>query len=181
MTSQDIVALAAFALTALALYLLSFYPFIPAWAVFISWACFFHLDGGLNRKQAFIATIQHIGLGAICAWFSALLLLGNPIDHELASALWGPLMIGVVIAIIAKMSMLTRFCIMPAVIYGYASIFAFLNAPGFFSSEALLSLSFQNAIIAIGFSIVLGATAGYINAVIVNLLSKLFVHRSGSF
>lgn len=172
MTKLDVATFSAFALTVVAVYLLSFYPFLPPWAVFITWACFFHMDGGDNRNQAFISTISHIGLGALGAWVSALALLNNPFNGELGSQLWGPFLIGAVIAALFRMSAFTRFCVTPAVIYGYASIFAFLSAPNLFSPQMLLSLSFGNALVAIGFCIVLGACAGYMNAIFVDILSR---------
>ncbi|HEY8118498.1 MAG TPA: DUF1097 domain-containing protein [Methylophilaceae bacterium] len=173
MTQLNATTFSAFLLTVIAVYLLSFLPFIPPWAVFITWACFFHMDGGINRNQAFISTILHIGLGAFAAWISALALLSNPFEGGLSSDLWGPLLIGVVIAALSRMGVFTRFCVTPAVIYGYASIFAFLNSPGMFNTTALFSLSFQNAIVTIGFCIVLGACAGYINTILVEVLVKL--------
>ncbi|CAG0998742.1 hypothetical protein MTYP_02726 [Methylophilaceae bacterium] len=171
MTRINAATFSAFLFTVVAVYLLGFYPFIPPWAVFISWACFFHMDGGVDRNQAFFSTSMHIGLGAFAAWVSALLLLLNPFGDALGSSLWGPLLIGLVIAMLLRLSVFTRFSVTPALIYGYASIFAFLSAPGGFRLEALLSLSFQNAIIAIGCSVVLGVSAGYLNSILVELLS----------
>ena len=90
--------LSGFTLTAIALYLLSFFPFIPAWAVFITWACFFHMDGGINKNQAFFATLRHIELGAFASWISALIVLNNPLSGALADQLWAPVLIAAVIA-----------------------------------------------------------------------------------
>lgn len=171
MNKLNIATFCAFAMTVAAVYLLNFYPFIPPWAVFISWACFFHMDGGVNRNQAFISTVSHLGLGALGAWLSALALLNNPFTSELASEIWGPLLIGAVIAVLSRMGTLTRFCVTPAVIYGYASVFAFANLPGAFSLEKLLSLSFGNAVITIIFCNLLGVCAGYLNAMLVEVLS----------
>ena len=167
------VTFSGFLLTAVALYLLSYFPFIPAWPIFITWACFFHMDGGVNKNQAFYSTILHVGLGALAAWISAILVLNNPFSGELASQLWAPVLIAAVIAGLMRISVLTQFCVTPAIIYGYASIWAFLSMPGLLSPVRLLSLSFQNAIIAIGFCIVLGASLGYLNALMVDRLIGL--------
>ncbi|MDP2247327.1 MAG: DUF1097 domain-containing protein [Nitrosomonadales bacterium] len=163
----------AFALTAVVLYLLSFFTFIPPWAVFIAWACFFHMDGGLNRNQAYIATLLHLILGAFSAWISALAVLNNPFGSGLGEQLWAPVFIGIVIALLSRMGTMTRFCVTPAVIYGYASVFAFASTTGFFSQEPLLSMSFNNALLAVVFSFVLGASAGYLNAMLVGVLIRM--------
>ncbi len=178
MTQLSIATLAAFALTVIAVYFLGFYPFLPPWAVFITWACFFHMEGGVNRNQAFISTLSHMGLGALGAWLSALALLNNPFSSALASQLWGPLLIGAAIAVLFRMSTFARFCVTPAVIYGYASIFAFLNTPGLFNEDMLLSMSFSNALVAVGFCMVLGVCAGYVNAMLVHVLSKVAIARN---
>lgn len=167
------ITLSGFTLTAIAVFLLGYFPFIPAWPVFITWACFFHMDGGINKNQAFFATLRHIGLGAFASWVSALLVINNPLSGELVNQLWAPILIAAVIAMLMRLSAFTQFSVTPAMIYGYASIWAFLSVPGLFNQEILLSLSFQNAILAIGFCVVLGTCAGYINSIMVSLLCGL--------
>ena len=167
------VAISGFVLTAVTLYILGYFPFIPVWSVFITWACFFHMDGGINKNQAFFSNLRHIGLGAIASWVSALIVLNKPFSGELASQLWAPIVIAAVIALLMKLSVYAQFSITPAIIYGYASIWAFLSVPGMLDQETLLSLSFQNAIVAIGFSLVLGTIAGYLNAIMVSWLISI--------
>jgi hypothetical protein len=173
MNKLNVMTFCAFAMTAVALYLLNDYPFLPPWAIFITWACFFHMDGGVNRNQAFIATITHLGLGALAAWLSAIALLNNPFTNELGTEMWGPVLIGVVIAALSRMGTMPRFCVTPAIIYGYASVFAFASMPGNFSLDILLSLSFGNAVITIVFCHFLGASAGYLNVLLIEWLSGI--------
>lgn len=172
MTQLNAVTLSAFVLTTIVLYVLGFFTFIPPWAVFIAWACFFHMDGGVNRNQAFMATIRHIALGATAAWISALFLLNNPTDSALGQQLGGAVFIGAIIAILARMSTITLFNVTPAIIYGYASFFAFASTTGLFAPEHLLSVTFNNALIAILFSTLVGASAGYVNAALVAALIR---------
>lgn len=167
------ITLSGFTLTALAVYLLSYFPFIPAWPIFITWACFFHMDGGINRNQAFYSTLLHIGLGAFASWISALLVINNPLSGLITNQLWAPILIAAAIAMLMRLSVFTQLSVTPAMIYGYASIWAFLSIPGLFNQDLLLSLSFQNAIVAISFCIVLGACAGYINAMMVSWLCNI--------
>ncbi len=167
------VTISGFLLTAVMLYVLAYFPFLPAWPIFIAWACFFHMEGGENSKQAYYATLMHIGFGAIASWISALLVINSPFSAQLANQLWGPVLIAVVIGAIMRISMLTQLSITPAIIYGYASIWAFLSVPGLLNNDQLLSVSFQNAIVAILFCTILGVSAGYINASMVNWLCGL--------
>ena len=172
MTQLNAATFSAFALTTIVLYVLGFFTFIPPWAVFIAWACFFHMNGGVNRNHAFIATIIHMALGAIAAWISAIFLLNNPVDSALGQQLGGALFIGAIIAILARMSTITLFSVTPAIIYGYASFFAFASTTGLFAPEHLLSMSFNNALLAILFSTLVGASAGYVNAALVAALVR---------
>ncbi len=167
------ITLSGFTLTAVAVYLLSYFPYIPVWPIFLTWACFFHLNGGNDKNQAFYSTIIHIELGAFASWLSALLVINNPLSGELANQLWAPILIAAVIAGLMRLGVFTQLSVTPAMIYGYASIWAFLSVPGSFNQEALLSLTFKNAVLAIGFCVVLGACAGYINSTMVALLCNL--------
>lgn len=172
------ITFSGFTLTAVAVYLLGYFPFIPAWPIFITWACFFHMDGGVNKNQAFFSTIRHIGLGAFTAWLSALIVMNNPLLGDLVNQLWAPILIAAMIALLTRLSVFTSLSVTPAMIYGYASIWAFLSVPGLFSQEILLSLSFQNALVAIGFCIVLGACAGYLNAIMVAKLCNIHLRTN---
>lgn len=170
MTQLNAVTFSTFILTALALYLLSLFPLIPPWAIFISWACFFHLNGGAEHNLAYYATIRHFGLGISAAWLSAIIVLNNPFSSALVSEWWPPIIIGLMIALLSRMAVIRSFAVTPAIIYGYAATFAFLSIPGAFSMQSLVSLTMHNAIIAMIISTVIGASAGYINALLVNLL-----------
>jgi hypothetical protein len=170
---QNIMTFASFSLTAIAIFLLGYIQFVPAWAVFITWACFFHMDGGANKKQGFMSTITHLWLGALGAWITALFLLNSPFHSAAANTLWGPIVIGAAVATLARMSTIPRFSVTPAIIYGYASLFAFTSTPGTFSIEKLLSISFENALISIWVAVILGALCGYSNVVLIERLMEL--------
>lgn len=172
MNPLNVVTFCAFALTAIALYFVAKLPFLPPWAIFIAWACFFHLDGGANRNQAYLAVVTHLGLGTLAAWLSAIVLLLNPFSSELAADWWGPVLIGAVIAVITRLGTMPRFSITPAIIYGYASFFAFAGTTGYFSLDRFLSLSFTNGLIAVVVCQILGATAGYVNVLAIETILR---------
>lgn len=178
MNKLNAATLVAVVMTALVLYVLAWIPTIPVWAVFISWACFFHMNGGESRNRAWLDTLLHIGVGIVSAWLSALLVLSNPLTHASIGAWWGPIIIGLVIGALFRLGVSDRFSITPAIIYGYAGTFAFLSVPGRFSKESLLSLTMDNVVIAMGISLVLGISAGYVNAVIVERLCMMRLKES---
>ncbi|HEU4708358.1 MAG TPA: DUF1097 domain-containing protein [Methylophilaceae bacterium] len=170
MNKLNAATLVAVVMTALVLYVLAWIPAIPVWAVFISWACFFHMNGGESRNQAWLSTLLHIGVGIVSAWLSALVVLSNPLAHASVGAWWAPVIIGLVIGVLFRLGVSARFSITPAIIYGYAGTFAFLSVPGRFSKESLMSLSLDNVLLAMGISLALGISAGYVNAIVVERL-----------
>lgn len=126
------ITLSGFLLTAIAIYALNYFPFIPTWPIFITWACFFHMDGGVNKNQAYFAVIRHIFLGTFIAWITALALLNNLLYSVISDALWASVLIALGIALIMRLSLMVQFSVTPAIIYGYALIWAFLSVPGLY-------------------------------------------------
>jgi hypothetical protein len=172
MSKLNIATAVATIMTILVLYALAATPYIPAWAVFITWACFFHLGGDENPGQAYFTTLQHVGLGITAAWLSALIVLVNPFSNAAVAAWWAPVVIGLVIGVLFRMGASPRFAITPAIIYGYAGTFAYLSAgPEKFSMQALLSFSFDNVLITLGACLLIGISAAYLNSVLVQRLS----------
>lgn len=164
-------ALSGGMLTVAALYLLGFYPQLPPWAMFIAWACFFHLGGGADRGRACRMALTHLGLGIATAWASALIVLHNPFAGGAAESLWAPVAIGGIIGGLLRLGAIQCFSVTPVVIYGYAATFAFLSVTDAFSTDKLLSPSFANALFAIGCSMAAGVAAGYANARIAEWLT----------
>lgn len=159
-------------LTTIVLLLTQGFPALPVWSLFITWACFFHLGGDKEPAAAFRITVTHVGLGVVTAWLTALLLFTNPWTDTALSQAWGPVIIGLVIGVLVRLSAIGHFAVTPAIIYGYASVWAFLSIGEHFSLQALQSLSMQNVIIAILPCILIGATMGAVNVYMVNRLSK---------
>lgn len=172
MSRINAACLCAALLTTVVLLLTQPFPALPVWSLFITWACFFHLGGDQDPATAFRITVTHVGLGVFTAWLTALSLFANPwIDTGLSQA-WGPVIIGIVIGVLVRLSVVGHFAVTPAIIYGYASVWAFLSIGEHFSLQALLSPSMQNVIVAIPSCILIGATMGYFNARLVDLLSR---------
>lgn len=172
MSRINAACLCAALLTTIVLLLTQPFPALPVWSLFITWACFFHLGGDRDPATAFRITVTHVGLGVITAWLTALLLFANPWSDTALNQAWGPVIIGLVIGVLVRLSVIAHFAVTPAIIYGYASVWAFLSIGEHFRLQALQSLSMQNVIVAIPTCILIGAVMGYFNARLVNLLSK---------
>ena len=172
MSKINAATFSASVLTLLTLLAMSRFPAVPLWAMFIAWACFFHLGGGDSPRGTWLKVILHMGLGAFASWLSALLLLANPFNGPLAQLLWGPVLIACAIALLMRTSLVPWLATTPAIIYGYAAIWAFLSVPGRFDQAALRSAGLENAIVAVLGAIVLGTCLGYINACIANWLAR---------
>ena len=165
-------AFAAALLTMLVLLAMQQFPFIPLWALFISWACFFHLGGGEKPGETLLVTNIHLWTGIVASWLSALLLLANPFTDTMLAPVWGPVIIGLVIGLLVRMSLLPWLAATPAIIYGYAAVWAFLSVPGRFDATLLRFLTFDNAVIALLVASLLGTCLGYVNARFVAWLTR---------
>lgn len=172
MSKINAVAFSASILTMLVLLLMNHLPQVPLWALFISWACFFHLGGGDNPDAAWRLANIHIATGIIASWLSALIVLANPFSGALAAQLWAPLVIGLAIGLLARMGTIPCFAVMPAMIYGYAGVWAFLSVPGRFDPAVLRSLTFDNVLIAMITAVLLGTCLAYFNARLVGWLAR---------
>lgn len=171
MSRINAACLSAALLTALVLFLLRDYPAMPLWAMFITWACFFHLGGDQSPGTSFRVTLTHLLVGIVSAWASAMLLFANPWAGGLLSQLWGPVIIGLVIGVLVRLSVVGLFAVTPAIIYGYASVWAFLSTSEHFSMATLQSLSLQNVVIALPVCVLMGVCMGYVNVRMVRLIA----------
>ena len=171
MPSINMIAVCGGLLTATLLFVTHYLPALPLWATFIAWACFYHLGGSNMPGKVFAATLIHMGFGAGAAWLTALVLLNTPWQDGWAGVLMPPVLIGIAIALILRIGSYARLSVTPAIIYGYAAIWAYLSIDGHFSMAALLSPTLQNALVAVSICIALGVCMGFINATLVSKLA----------
>ena len=172
MSKINAATFSASVLTLLTLLAMSRFPAVPLWAMFIAWACFFHLGGSEKPGETVFKVNMHMGLGALASWLSALLLLVNPFAGPWAELLWGPAVIAGAIALLMRTSLIAWLAATPAIIYGYAAIWALLSLPGRFDIAVLCSWSMENALIAVLVAVLLGTCLGYINACLANWLTR---------
>lgn len=124
------------------------------WAGFIAWACYFHsgADGAALKN-----TIVCNAFGAFCAWVAALIILSSP-----AGTLWAAIIVGLTVLAMCLGSQIKAFALIPASVYGYASIFAYLlQTPETMAKEKLMAAGLANALILVIISMALGALFGW--------------------
>jgi hypothetical protein len=136
---------------------------LAIWAGFIAWACFFHSGGD---DKALVRTIAGNVFGAFCALVAALLILKLPMADTLGLPLWASIVVGVTVFVMVLASQIPALSVIPASVYGYAALFAYLLQ----TAEAmvvgkLLGVDVRaNPFIVVVLSMVLGALFGWASA-----------------
>ena len=143
---------------------LQFMPSYLIWAAFIAWACYFATGGNTDALKK---TITCNIFGAFCAWVGALLLTSAPAGAAMAGVIVGATVLALCLG--AHIKALDS---IPASVYGYASVFAFMLGKGGLTKEALLSPSPANALVAVAASMVVGALFGLASGKLAGALTK---------
>jgi hypothetical protein len=128
------------------------------WAGFIAWACFFHsgADGAALKN-----TIVCNAFGALCAWVAALIILSFPMADTLTLPVWAGIVVGLTVMAMCLAAHVKALSVIPASVYGYASVFAFLlQTPETMAKDRLMSAGLGNALILVILSMAIGALFG---------------------
>lgn len=157
-------------LAGVASWLFLFVGSIVIWAAFVAWACFFHSGG---NQEAFISTIVCNAFGVVCAWIAALIILIVPLGNVLGMPLWAAIVVALTVGAYVMASKLALLASIPGTTYGYACTFAYLlQTPEKLTVEALTQFTFDNALITVIVSMVIGACFGYLSGRMATLLAK---------
>ena len=128
------------------------------WAGFIAWACFFHSGGDSNALKN---TIVCNAFGAVCAWVAAVIILSVPLGEKLSLPVWAGIVVGLTVLVMCLAAQIKALSSIPASVYGYASVFAFLlQTPETMTKEKLMSASSANALVIVIASLLIGALFG---------------------
>ena len=132
------------------------------WAAFVAWGCFFQAGGDTAAlKNTIVGNI----FGAVWAWIAALLILKVPLAASLGLPLWAGIVVGITVFIICIAANIKAFSVIPANVYGYAAVFAYLlQTPDAMSADKLLGVNFANALILVAISMAIGALFGIASA-----------------
>ncbi len=128
------------------------------WAGFIAWACFFHSGGDTNALKN---TIVGNAFGAFCAWVAAVIILSIPLAETLSLPVWAGIVVGLTVLGLCLGAHIKAFSVIPASVYGYAAVFAYLLQTADSMTKAkLLSVSMGNGLILVIVSMAIGALFG---------------------
>jgi Protein of unknown function (DUF1097) len=132
------------------------------WAGFVAWACFFHAGGD---TAAFTNTVFCNVFGAFCAWVAALIILSFPMADTLTLPVWAGIVVGITVMLMVLGAKIPAFSTIPASVYGYAAVFAYLlQTPDALNKAKLVSMGLGNAFFLVVISLVLGAVFGLVSA-----------------
>ena len=140
------------------------------WAGFIAWACFFHSGGDSN---AFKNTVVCNLFGAVCAWVAAIIILSFPMADSLGLPVWAGIVVGLTVLALCLGAHIKAFSSIPASVYGYAAVFAYLlQTADSMTKEKLMSGSMANALILVFVSMLVGAIFGLVSGKVAGALTK---------
>lgn len=143
------------------------------WAAFVAWASYFAIGGNV---PAIKLNITSNVFGVAIAWLTALAALSNP---GASAPVWIGLCVFVSIVIYISLSRFEPFSSVPAATFGYAATFAFLSqTPDVFSFEKMLSASFDNVVIIVPVSMVIGTGFAFVSGWLSGVLVEAEVAES---
>jgi hypothetical protein len=140
------------------------------WAGFIAWACFFHSGGDSN---AFRNTVICNAYGAVWAWVAALIILSFPMADSLGLPVWAGIVVGLTVLGLCLGAHVKAFSSIPAGVYGYAAVFAYLlQTADSMTKEKLMAAGMANALILVFVSMLVGAIFGLVSGKVGAALTK---------
>ncbi len=153
--------------------------FLLVWAGFIAWGCFFH-TGGDNK--ALMKTIVGNVYGVIVAWIALLIIVNVSVPLPLPGTLWPAIVVGVTVFFLVIVLTWEPLSAVPANVYGYAATVGYsLSVPspapaagqaGMGPLQNLLATNFENPLILLIVSMVIGALFGYASGQVAERLTK---------
>lgn len=137
--------------------------FVLIWAIFISWAAFAALGAD---NTAFKDTVVCGLFGVVIGWIGAYGFLAIPFGDVLGTPLWAAIVVAVTAFAVVFASNLSFLGAVPASVLAYAATFAYLlQTEGKMSLATLTSGSFENPLLIISLSVILGAVFGKLSTV----------------
>ena len=147
--------------------------FVLVWAGFVAWGCFFH-SGGDN--DALAKTIVGNIYGVVLAWIALLIIVNVPVEG--LGTVWPAIVVGITVFALVIVASIEKLSVVPANVYGYASMVAYSlhQATDFEAGTGpqanLASASFQNPLVLLIVSMVIGALFGLASGKLAGALTK---------
>ena len=132
--------------------------FFFIWAATIAWAAYFALGG---NKEALKNTIVCGIFGVFMAWLTALEITTIPPDPALGFPLMAAIAVTFAVIVLCLAANIPALASIPASVLGYSATFAYvLQTPDKLTQDVLLGVSFDNPLLVISASIVIGTYFG---------------------
>ena len=144
--------------------------FVLIWAIFIAWAAFAALGAD---NSAFKSTVVCGLFGVVIGWIGAYSFVVLPFADTLGVPLWAAIVVAVTAFAVVFASNFALFGAVPASVLSYAATFAYLlQTEGKMSVATLTSTSFENPLLIISLSVILGAVFGKLSTVAAGAVSE---------
>lgn len=147
--------------------------FVLVWAGFVAWGCFFHTGGD---NDALAKTIAGNIYGVVIAWIALLIIVNVPVAA--LGNVWPAIVVGVTVFLLVIVASMDKLSAVPAQVYGYASTVAYSLHHQASDAEVggpldnLASASFQNPLVLLIVSMVIGALFGLASGKLAGALTK---------
>jgi len=139
---------------------------LAIWAAFIAWGCYFHCGG---KEQGLQSAIVNNAAGAVIGGLT-LLAAGAAIGGSLPAAVWPAICVGIGVAAMVLLANLPMFSVIPAQVYGFASVVAYTLMTGDGAAN-LTAGSMANPVVVIILSMIVGAVFGYVSEKLAGMLA----------
>lgn len=132
------------------------------WAATISWAAYFALGGNYEAvKNTLICGV----FGVVMAWYAAVLLTKIPSDAMLGFPMMAAIVVTISVIVSCLAANLKILSCIPATVLGYSATFAYmLQTPDILSPDVLLNAGWNNPLLVISCSLILGVGLGVASA-----------------
>ena len=132
------------------------------WAATISWAAYFALGGDDDAaKNMAICGV----FGVFMAWYAAVQLTNISADATLGFPTMAAIVVTISVIVSCLAANLKVLSCIPATVLGYSATFAYmLQTPDILSKDVLLAVAWNNPLIVISFSLIVGIGLGIASA-----------------
>jgi Protein of unknown function (DUF1097) len=156
LSSLTAAALAAALIAAASVLAFLAMPALFVWVAFIGWASYDHSGA---TPQAALRSSAALVFGVVIAWAVAIVVATGtlPLSGSLSTAVAA----GIASFLIVLASAAPVLSVVPATFYGFASTFAYLSlVPRAFTISAMTAFNWENAIVAVPISLLIGTGLG---------------------
>jgi hypothetical protein len=140
---------------------------LAIWAAFIAWGCYFHCGG---KESGLQSAILNNAAGAVIGGLT-LLAAGAAIGGSMPAAVWPAICVGIGVAAMVLLANVPVFSVIPAQVYGFASVVAYTLMKD--AGGSLTAASMENPVVVIILSMIIGAVFGYVSEKVAGMLAGM--------